>query len=414
MSTQQPHSSSTFKRLVRALSRPDLRSESKKASNPASDAILSSSYDWGDEKYAEVIPPVPSAQKAAPHSYFPSPPEEIWLDGEANGTERHVESVGAKASEAGGSIAAAPGVPFAPRGLNDQKPVRPDSELESWNLPRKPSRPSLRRSRSSKSSQKSKSKSPPGSNDGHESISDWQGSMAKGGYPTRRPDSVSIYSTKSNKSSLGRAANTLKKAISRTFEPLEREDGEKRVMILVADGTDELSLMTAHNIFARASLSPVLVSVSPEFSPSHSLPHLTLSQGAKILADTKLEKLREPDFDAVVIPGGEKGAERLSKDEGVKKLLADYFDGGKLIGCIGEGSIVAQSAQVGFGLEITSHPSVRHELEKTYDFVEDRIVVSENLVTSRTTASAMDWALKIVEILSGYEKRDEVALELGL
>ncbi|GAA5991995.1 hypothetical protein JCM5350_001872 [Sporobolomyces pararoseus] len=413
MSTQQTHSGSTFKRLVRALSRPDLRSDSNKDSRSGSDANLGSSYDWGDEKYDLGIPPVPSIQKAAPHSYFPSPPEKVWLDGEANGTERHVESVGAKASEAGGSIAAAPGVPFAPRGPKDQKPVRPDSELESWNLPRKPSRPSLRRSRSSKSSQKSKNKSPCGSNDGH-TTNEWQGSISKGGYATRRPDSVSIYSTKSNKSSIGRAANTLKKAISRTFEPLEREEGEKRVMILVADGTDELSLMTAHNVFARASLSPVLVSVSPEFSPSHSLPYITLSQGAKIIADTKLEKLREPDLDAIIVPGGEKGAERLGKDEGVKKLLAEYFDSHKLIGCIGEGSIVAQSAGVGFGLEITAHPSIRDDLEKTCELADDRIVVSENLITSRSAASAMDWALKIVEILAGYEKRDQVAVELGL
>lgn len=62
---------------------------------------------------------------------------------------------------------------------------------------------------------------------------------------------------------------------------------------------------------------------------NHTLQHITLSRGAKILADTKFETLtaeHKADFDAVVVPGGAKGAERLSRDDGVKTYLWESFE----------------------------------------------------------------------------------------
>ena len=57
-------------------------------------------------------------------------------------------------------------------------------------------------------------------------------------------------------------------------------------MVLVADGSEEIEVLTAYDVFMRASLSPVIISVSPQFSPSQSLPYITLSRGAKLIADT--------------------------------------------------------------------------------------------------------------------------------
>lgn len=84
-------------------------------------------------------------------------------------------------------------------------------------------------------------------------------------------------------------------------------------------------------------------------------------------------------------------------------LSADYFLS------LATGSLAAKTAGIGLGGPITSHPSVRADLEKHYQYSEDRVVVAGNLVTSRGPGTAIEWALKIVEILAGKEKRDEVA-----
>lgn len=76
----------------------------------------------------------------------------------------------------------------------------------------------------------------------------------------------------SRRTSVKRAASAVKKAATQAFAPIEKVDGEKRVLILVADGTEEIEVMTVYDVCVRASLGPTLASVSPLFSPSQSLP----------------------------------------------------------------------------------------------------------------------------------------------
>lgn len=80
----------------------------------------------------------------------------------------------------------------------------------------------------------------------------------------------------SRKTSVKRAASALKKATASAFtfeyQPAAKGEGETRVLVLMADGTEEIELVTVYDVLVRSSLSPTLVSVSPQFSPSQSLP----------------------------------------------------------------------------------------------------------------------------------------------
>lgn len=61
--------------------------------------------------------------------------------------------------------------------------------------------------------------------------------------------------------------------------------------------------------------------------------------------------------------------------------------------------------------EVTSHPSVREDVEgKGWRYSEDRVVVDdgEKIITSRGPGTALGWALRIVEVLAGRGKREEV------
>lgn len=66
------------------------------------------------------------------------------------------------------------------------------------------------------------------------------------------------------------------------------------------------------------------------------------SRGIKILADTSLASLPAEEieaFDALVVPGGAKGAETLSKNQMVQTYVAEFFDQKKLVGMICAGEI---------------------------------------------------------------------------
>lgn len=81
----------------------------------------------------------------------------------------------------------------------------------------------------------------------------------------------------------------------------------------------------------------------------------------------------------------------------------------KLVGVICAGSLAIKSADIAKGKRITSHPSVKGDLEKEYNYSEEAVVVEGNLISSRGPGTALLWALTMVEKLAGKEKRDEVA-----
>ncbi|GAA5821192.1 hypothetical protein JCM11251_004508 [Rhodosporidiobolus azoricus] len=427
MSSPDAKQEGTFTKLVRSLS----RSRSFRTERPPPRSSSRSNRDLKNaySPKAAYDMPLPSPGNAAlstsppPDSYFPRPPSAVLHDDELSGRARHPESVGARAADIGGSVEgqSAPGVSFAPSTNGVRKT---DSELEGWApAPRRNQSQRVKRNPSSSGNvngagltrhRSNKENGPPPSpplTNGQVKVGDRvvdAGDRRSGVTLEDKPLSRGL----SRSTSMKHAASTLAKRAQKAFEPLPKEEGEKRMLVLVADGSEEIETLTAYDVFVRASLSPVIVSVSPQFSPSHSLPHITLSRGAKLLADTQFETLRDEhkaDFDAVYVPGGAKGAERLSRDPGVQDLLMHFYESQKLVACICAGSLAAKTAGIGFGGRITSHPSVKAELEKHYNYSEERVCVEWNLVTSRGPGTALEHSLKVVEILLGKAKRDEVA-----
>ncbi|HEY5648613.1 MAG TPA: DJ-1/PfpI family protein, partial [Nitrospiria bacterium] len=59
------------------------------------------------------------------------------------------------------------------------------------------------------------------------------------------------------------------------------------------------------------------------------------------------------------------------------------------------------------GKNVTSHPSVKTELSGAR-YQEDRVVVDGQLVTSRAPGTAMEFSMKLVEILEGRNKVEEI------
>ncbi|KWU43608.1 DJ-1 protein [Rhodotorula sp. JG-1b] len=458
MSTPKSQSDSPFRRLVRSLSRSSPRSERPpRPQGPDSPPAVPTSNKRYDDiaRYApgagsprRESPPSSAALSTSPppDSYFPPPPSAVLRDNEASGRGRHPDTIGARTRSANdtgevGSKQAAPGVYFAPSGPETVQRKRSDSEIEGWRPPAPRRTPSQRVRRNPSAGDAAGFMPPPVPTNGTNSVtaSNGNGTVTVGDRTVDAGErkGVSLEDkplTRQASTGLKRTASQWKRAAQKAFEPMPKAEGDKRVMVLAADGGEEIELLTIYDILVRASLAPVIVSVSPQFSPSHSLPHITLSRGARILADAQFETMKQEYkdhyFDAVVVPGGAKGAERLSKDPGVQALLRQYYEQQKLVGCICAdddarfidhmpqpnlaGSLAAKTAGIGLGGRITSHPSVRADLEKHYEYSEDRVVVAGNLVTSRGPGTAIEWALQIVEILAGKEKREEVASPMML
>ncbi len=180
----------------------------------------------------------------------------------------------------------------------------------------------------------------------------------------------------------------------------------KRVVVPIAPGFEEIETITIVDILRRAGVAVSLASVEKGAPPAA----LEGRTGIKVMADRALSEVQASDFDMIVLPGGLKGAQTLQNDRHVARLLRDLQQADPsrfYIGAICAAPIVLASNNMIAGRRLTSHPSVKDQLDGAiYD--EGRVVIDGNLVTSRGPGTAMEFALTLVQLLEGQEKMQEI------
>lgn len=174
----------------------------------------------------------------------------------------------------------------------------------------------------------------------------------------------------------------------------------KRVLVLVAPGFEEIETVTVIDILRRADIE--VVSAGTEEG------EITGSRRVKIIPDVLLKNVeKDENFDMIVLPGGMPGTTNLKNDNRVKKIIKKMHKQGKYISAICAAPTVLAAIGLTTGKDITSHPSVKDAL-RGESYREDRVVMDGRLITSRSPGTAMEFAMKLVEVLLGKEKVKEI------
>ncbi len=173
----------------------------------------------------------------------------------------------------------------------------------------------------------------------------------------------------------------------------------KKVLVTLAPGFEEIETVTVVDILRRAGARVVLAAT--EEGPVEG------SRGVSVLPDTLIDQVDDTDFDLVVLPGGQPGTDNLQKNEKVKAILQNMHRSGKQVAAICAAPIVLHSAGILKNRVVTSHPSVKDQLSGI-EYSEERVVVDGNIITSRSPGTALEFALKLVEILFNQDRRDTV------
>lgn len=101
-------------------------------------------------------------------------------------------------------------------------------------------------------------------------------------------------------------------------------------------------------------------------------------------AELASSEAKASDFDAVVIPGGS-APEALRVNDDVVRFVKELNEQGKLISGICHGPQVMISADILKGKAATCYIGIRDDVKLAgADYKDEEVVVSENLVTSRT------------------------------
>jgi len=173
----------------------------------------------------------------------------------------------------------------------------------------------------------------------------------------------------------------------------------KKVLVPLAPGFEEVEAVTVIDILRRAGIE-VTVAGTVEGS-------IEGRNKIKVEADVLLDSVTANSFEMIVLPGGSVGTENLKKHPKVRQILQDMERRGCFITAICAAPLVLSAVGLLVGRNITSHPSVQTDLSEA-KYSEDRVVVDGRIVTSRAPGTAMEFAMKLVEILAGRSKMEEV------
>jgi protein deglycase len=169
----------------------------------------------------------------------------------------------------------------------------------------------------------------------------------------------------------------------------------KRVLVPLAPGFEEIEAITIIDILrrsgARVSIAGIVEGV------------IEGSRGIKIIADESIDKINTEKFDLIVLHGGQPGTKNLDNDPRITALLKKMGEQNKLIAAICAAPIILKKRGLLKEKKRTSHPSVKEELSGEY-YVEERVVVDHNIITSRSPGTAMEFSFKLVEILYGKDR----------
>ena len=179
-----------------------------------------------------------------------------------------------------------------------------------------------------------------------------------------------------------------------------------RVLVPLAQGCEELEAVTITDLLTRAGVE--VVTAGLDDSP------VQASRGMTLLPATTIDRVLDESFDMIVLPGGQPGANNLNADPRIHQLLKRLTAEGRYTAAICAAPKVLADAGLLDGRRATSYPGALDVTEFPRVEVQqlERVVRDDKVITSRGPGTAMDFALELVELLVGREKRDEVEKSL--
>ena len=178
-----------------------------------------------------------------------------------------------------------------------------------------------------------------------------------------------------------------------------------RVLVPLAQGCEELEAVTIIDLLRRAGIEVT--------SAGLGVRNVTASRGVTLIPDTDLESALKSDYDMIVLPGGLPGADHLDNDERIRSILKKMADDNKYTAAICAAPKVLANAGLLAGKTATGYPGLLDKLGLSDTTLSNEAVVRDGkVVTSRGPGTAIDFALELIEVLSGEEKRNEVETAL--
>lgn len=171
------------------------------------------------------------------------------------------------------------------------------------------------------------------------------------------------------------------------------------IYLFLAEGFEEIEALATVDILRRAGADLATIGVGGrEVKGSH---------GITVTADRDEKQVDLGEVEMVILPGGGLGTKNLEKSPIVRACVGYCAQNGKYLAAICAAPSILGHMDLLKGRSAVCYPGYEKELKA--DSVPDvPVCVSGNIVTAKGAGVAVDFALKLVELLCGKEKSLEI------
>lgn len=167
--------------------------------------------------------------------------------------------------------------------------------------------------------------------------------------------------------------------------------------ILVTDGFEEIELVQPKNALEEAGAKISII--SPKTDYVQGFRHDEKADRLKV--DMSLNEARAENFDALILPGGVRNPDSLRLKPQAISFIKEFGHLDKPIAAICHGLWPLINAELVKGKRLTSWPSLEIDLKNAgAEWVDEEVVVSHNLVTSRKPDDLRAFIREIINLLS--------------
>lgn len=178
------------------------------------------------------------------------------------------------------------------------------------------------------------------------------------------------------------------------------------IYLFLADGFEDIEAIGTIDILRRCGLQVQSLSVTGKRV-------VTSARGTIVKADSLFRKNHLVHCDALVLPGGLKGAETMNKNTVLRMAISQQAHEGTLIAAICAAPMVLGTVGVLKGRHATIYPGMENEIEGAIVHRDAYVVEHDNIITAAGPAATNMFAFSIARrLVSNPEVVDQVANDM--
>jgi 4-methyl-5(b-hydroxyethyl)-thiazole monophosphate biosynthesis len=173
-----------------------------------------------------------------------------------------------------------------------------------------------------------------------------------------------------------------------------------KAFVFLADGFEEIEAIAPIDILRRAEIDVITVSISDKYE-------VCGAHGIQVVADSLFSENDFSENDLLFLPGGMPGTKNLDEHDGLRKLILSQVGQGKNMAAICAAPSILGKLGLLKGKEAICYPGFENLLHGA-TLSTANVVQAGSIITAKGPGVAVDFALKLVEVLKGKDKATEI------